>query len=148
MSEEAPKIGFYVCHCGTNIAGTVNVDEVSDYVSKLPGVAVSRNYSFMCSEPGQDLIEEDIREHVGAWLDGFQQERCEAVDLRSQAGGRRCQPRPAAGDCPGLRSRRVPASGQPHRPAPCSRFSSSPTSQSFAPYASDPRVELLARSLR
>ncbi len=62
MTEEAPKVGFYVCHCGTNIAGTVNVGEVSEYVANLPGVAVSRNYSFMCSEPGQDLIEQDIRE--------------------------------------------------------------------------------------
>ncbi|MDR9451941.1 MAG: FAD-dependent oxidoreductase, partial [Acidimicrobiia bacterium] len=63
MSDEGtPKVGFYVCHCGTNIAGTVNVDEVSDYVAGLPGVSVSRNYQFMCSEPGQDLIEQDIRE--------------------------------------------------------------------------------------
>ena len=63
MSDEGtPKVGFYVCHCGTNIAGTVNVDQVSDYVAGLPGVSVSRNYQFMCSEPGQDLIEQDIRE--------------------------------------------------------------------------------------
>jgi heterodisulfide reductase subunit A len=63
MSDEGtPKVGFYVCHCGTNIAGTVNVAEVSDYVAGLPGVSVSRNYQFMCSEPGQDLIEQDIRE--------------------------------------------------------------------------------------
>jgi heterodisulfide reductase subunit A len=60
--EKTPKVGFYVCHCGTNIAGTVNVDEVADYVDGMPGVQVSRDYSFMCSEPGQDLIERDIRE--------------------------------------------------------------------------------------
>jgi heterodisulfide reductase subunit A len=56
------KIGVYVCHCGTNIAGPVNVQEVTDFASTLEGVAVSRNYAYMCSDPGQDLIKEDIKE--------------------------------------------------------------------------------------
>jgi len=56
------KIGFYICHCGINIAGKVKVDEVADYVRNLKNVAVARDYKFMCSDPGQDLIEKDIKE--------------------------------------------------------------------------------------
>lgn len=55
------KIGVYVCHCGTNISGKVNVEEVRDFARTLPGVVVARDYKFMCSDPGQDLIIEDIR---------------------------------------------------------------------------------------
>jgi len=57
------RIGFFVCHCGTNIAAKVDVEAVTRYVADLPGVAVSKNYEFMCSQPGQDLIAEDIREN-------------------------------------------------------------------------------------
>ncbi|MEJ5186209.1 MAG: disulfide reductase, partial [Candidatus Geothermincolales bacterium] len=56
-----PKIGVYVCHCGTNIAGTVNVEEVRDFAASLPDVVVARNYSYMCSDPGQALIIDDIK---------------------------------------------------------------------------------------
>ncbi len=56
-----PKIGVYVCHCGTNIAGTVDVEAVRDYAARLPGVTVARAYKYMCSDPGQELIKEDIR---------------------------------------------------------------------------------------
>jgi heterodisulfide reductase subunit A len=56
------KIGVYVCHCGTNIAGTVDVEEVTDFASTLDRVAVAKHYAYMCSDPGQDLIKEDIRE--------------------------------------------------------------------------------------
>ena len=61
MNDDA-RIGFYVCHCGTNIAGTVDVEEVAQFVGGLPNVVVSRDYQFMCSQPGQDLIGEDIRQ--------------------------------------------------------------------------------------
>ncbi len=57
------RIGFYVCHCGTNIAGVVNVAAVAEYAGKLPGVVVSRDYKYMCSDPGQELIQTDIKEH-------------------------------------------------------------------------------------
>ncbi len=57
------RIGFYVCHCGTNIAGMVDVDSVAKYAAQLPGVAVSRDYKYMCSDPGQELIQRDIQEH-------------------------------------------------------------------------------------
>jgi len=58
----AERIGVYICHCGTNIAGTVDVAEVSRWAGLLPNVVVSRDYKFMCSNPGQELIEKDIRE--------------------------------------------------------------------------------------
>jgi heterodisulfide reductase subunit A len=57
-----PKIGVYVCHCGANIAGTVDVVQVTEYAKTLPSVVVARDYKFMCSDPGQDLIKNDIRE--------------------------------------------------------------------------------------
>ncbi len=57
-----PRIGVYVCDCGTNIAGKVNVPEVVEYVSTLAHVAVAREYKYMCSDPGQELIQKDIRE--------------------------------------------------------------------------------------
>ncbi len=59
------KIGVYVCHCGTNIAGVVNVEEVRDWAAenlKDRGVVVSRDYKFMCSSLGQELIQKDIQE--------------------------------------------------------------------------------------
>jgi heterodisulfide reductase subunit A len=57
-----PKIGVYICHCGANIAGAVDVAQVVDYAKGLPSVAVARDYKFMCSDPGQDLIRNDIKE--------------------------------------------------------------------------------------
>jgi heterodisulfide reductase subunit A len=57
------RIGFYICHCGINIAGKVDVEAVAGYIRSLPGVKVSRDYKFMCSDPGQEMIVEDIREH-------------------------------------------------------------------------------------
>jgi heterodisulfide reductase subunit A len=58
-----PKIGVYICHCGINISNTVDVAAVRDYVATLPGVAVARDYTYMCSDPGQGLIVEDIGAH-------------------------------------------------------------------------------------
>jgi heterodisulfide reductase subunit A len=57
-------VGVYVCHCGTNIAGTVDVEAVADYASRLQGVAVARHYAYMCSDPGQALIQDDIHRHA------------------------------------------------------------------------------------
>ncbi|MFQ6009406.1 MAG: hypothetical protein ACE5K8_10710 [Candidatus Zixiibacteriota bacterium] len=57
-----PRIGVYVCHCGVNIGGKVNVTEVVRFVENLPHVVVAREYRFMCSDPGQELIQKDIRE--------------------------------------------------------------------------------------
>jgi heterodisulfide reductase subunit A len=63
MTEE--KIGVYVCHCGSNIAGTVDVEEVARWAGEQlrgRGVIISRDYKFMCSSLGQELIEKDIKE--------------------------------------------------------------------------------------
>jgi heterodisulfide reductase subunit A len=56
------KIGVYLCDCGVNIAGNVNVAEVAEFAKELPFVNVAREYKFMCSEPGQDIIKKDITE--------------------------------------------------------------------------------------
>ncbi len=56
------KIGVFTCWCGENIARNVDVDRVSEAISKLPGVACSMNYKYMCSEPGQSLIASKIHE--------------------------------------------------------------------------------------
>jgi len=54
------KIGVYVCHCGENIAGAVDIEEVRQYAASLPDVEVAGDYLFMCSDPGQELIRKDI----------------------------------------------------------------------------------------
>ncbi len=55
------RIGFYVCHCGVNIAGRVDVEEVAEFARGLENVVVARDYKFMCSDPGQEMIEKDIQ---------------------------------------------------------------------------------------
>ncbi len=59
MSE---KIGVYICHCGTNIARTVDCKSVAEYAKSLPNVAVARDYQYTCSDPGQEMIKNDVRE--------------------------------------------------------------------------------------
>ena len=56
------RIGVYVCHCGTNIAGKVDIEEIARFAEGLKGVALVRDYKFMCSDPGQNLIQKDIEE--------------------------------------------------------------------------------------
>lgn len=60
--ESQPRIGVYICHCGTNIAANVDVEAVREFASHLPGVVIARNYTYMCSEPGQGLIKQDCEE--------------------------------------------------------------------------------------
>ena len=57
-----PKIGVYICHCGGNISDTVDVAKVKEAIAKCPGVKVCETYEYMCSKPGQDMIERDIKE--------------------------------------------------------------------------------------
>ena len=56
------RTGVYVCHCGTNIAGKVDVKAVAQFASQLDGVVLARDYTYMCSDPGQALIKQDIHE--------------------------------------------------------------------------------------
>jgi heterodisulfide reductase subunit A len=61
MPYEKPKIGVYICHCGMNIAPKVDVQAVARFAAKLEHVQVARDYKFMCSNPGQEFIIDDIR---------------------------------------------------------------------------------------
>ena len=56
------RIGVFVCHCGTNIAGTVDVKAVAQALKAEQGVVFSTDYQYMCSQTGQDLIQEKVRE--------------------------------------------------------------------------------------
>ncbi len=56
------KVGVYVCHCGTNISKVVDVEDVARWASEQPNVEIAREYKFMCSSLGQELIEQDIKE--------------------------------------------------------------------------------------
>lgn len=60
MSE--PRIGVYICQCGSNIAGTVDTEEVARFASKLDGVVLTRVNKYTCSDPGQATIRQDIQE--------------------------------------------------------------------------------------
>ncbi len=57
------RVGVFVCHCGTNIAKTVDVEAVAQAALKLPNVVYAAEYKYMCSEPGQQMIREAIAEH-------------------------------------------------------------------------------------
>ena len=57
------KIGVFVCWCGSNIAATVDVQAVSDTLAKEPGVVYATNYQYMCSESGQNLIKDAIKQY-------------------------------------------------------------------------------------
>jgi heterodisulfide reductase subunit A len=63
-SENKPaRIGVFACHCGTNIAGSIDIEAVQNYAKTLPNVAYVDNYQYMCSTPGQKKIEDAIKEH-------------------------------------------------------------------------------------
>jgi heterodisulfide reductase subunit A len=55
------KVGVYICHCGGNISDHVDVQQLAENVKDLPGVAVTHTNMFMCSDPGQELIQQDIK---------------------------------------------------------------------------------------
>lgn len=62
-SNENARIGVFVCHCGSNIAGVIDVGDVAKYSKSLPHVAFAKDYIFMCSESGQKLIKDSIGKH-------------------------------------------------------------------------------------
>ena len=61
------RIGVFVCHCGENISATVDCEKVASVASGFPGVAYSTSYKYMCSDPGQNLVKDAIKEYK---LDG------------------------------------------------------------------------------
>ncbi len=62
MNLSKIRTGVYICHCGTNIAGMVDVSAVAGFARSLEGVVLARDYTYMCSDPGQNLIKQDIQE--------------------------------------------------------------------------------------
>ena len=59
------RVGVFICHCGSNIAGTVDVARAAAELRKVPGIAFATNYMYTCSEPGQEEIKQAIqREHL------------------------------------------------------------------------------------
>ena len=63
VTGQEPRIGVFVCHCGTNIAGVVNVPDVVDYAKTLPNVVYAENNLYTCSNDAQDRIKDQIAEH-------------------------------------------------------------------------------------
>lgn len=61
--NEELRIGVYVCHCGVNIAAAVDCAGVAEYAGTLPDVVIAKDYKYMCSDPGQNLIQEDIKKY-------------------------------------------------------------------------------------
>jgi len=62
--KKEEKVGVYICYCGGNISDHVDVEAVRDRSEKIPGVAVARTNMFMCSDPGQEMIMEDLKNGV------------------------------------------------------------------------------------
>jgi len=62
-SAESPRIGVYVCHCGLNIAQTVDCQKVAESAALLSDVIVSKDIGYACSEPGQQQMKDDIKEY-------------------------------------------------------------------------------------
>ncbi|MBW8040648.1 MAG: CoB--CoM heterodisulfide reductase iron-sulfur subunit A family protein [Planctomycetes bacterium] len=58
-----PRVGVFVCHCGINIAKTVDVKRVSEEIAKEPGVVIAEDYQYMCSVPGQQMIVDAVSQH-------------------------------------------------------------------------------------
>ena len=61
-NSEVPRVGVYVCNCGGNIGDVVHCQLAAEMLAKLPDVVASRSHMFMCSDPGQNIIIQDIRE--------------------------------------------------------------------------------------
>ncbi len=63
VAGQEPRIGVFVCHCGTNIAGVVNVPDVTEYAKTLPNVVFATNNIYTCSNDSQELIKQKIKEY-------------------------------------------------------------------------------------
>ncbi|MHC4654883.1 MAG: hypothetical protein ACYTDW_10040, partial [Planctomycetota bacterium] len=63
VKRPKPRVGVFVCHCGINIAKTVDVKRVAEEIAKEAGVVIAEDYQYMCSVPGQQMIVDAVREH-------------------------------------------------------------------------------------
>jgi heterodisulfide reductase subunit A len=61
MSDK--KIGVFICHCGSNIAGVVDIEKVKESISRLPNVEIVDDYKYVCSKPGQQILKDHIKTH-------------------------------------------------------------------------------------
>ncbi len=59
--KQRPRVGVFVCHCGINIAGVVKIPEVLERVGTMPDVAVTKDYKYCCSDPGQQMIRDSVK---------------------------------------------------------------------------------------
>ena len=89
------RIGVFVCHCGTNIAATVDVKKVVDVISKEPGVVHAEDYQYMCSETGQQKV-----------IDAIQNEHLTGVVERSLENARRAKAKEDWEECEKYYTRR------------------------------------------
>ena len=62
MTSETPRIGVYICECGINIGAVIDVQDVVRFAQDLPNVVVARQHRYTCSEAGQEMIKQDIRD--------------------------------------------------------------------------------------
>ncbi len=62
-TQKEARIGVFICHCGTNIAGSMDIQAVQDYAKTVPHVAYVDNYKYMCSMPGQTIIQKAVKEN-------------------------------------------------------------------------------------
>ena len=83
--EDKPRIGVYICECGHNISSVIDVAAVAAYAESLPGVVVARDYKYMCSDPGQELVQMDIK---GYKLDRVVVTACSPCSTRRHSGRR------------------------------------------------------------
>lgn len=60
---EPPRVGVFVCHCGMNIAGTVNIKELAEYAKTIPDVVIVKENRYTCADPGQEQIRKTIKEY-------------------------------------------------------------------------------------
>jgi heterodisulfide reductase subunit A len=61
--EAQPRVGVFICHCGLNIAGTVDVHEIAEYAKTIPDVVLVKENRYTCADPGQEEIRKAIKEH-------------------------------------------------------------------------------------
>jgi len=61
--KNSKRLGLFICHCGTNIAGTVDIPKVTEELKKYPGLVYVKDYKYMCSEPGQNILKEGIKKN-------------------------------------------------------------------------------------
>ena len=59
--KEGLRIGVYICHCGTNIAGVIPPKDVAEFAGELPGVVRATDTMYACADSGQRLIKDDIK---------------------------------------------------------------------------------------